>query len=234
MTFERFINLHEDTGQDDSSFLLNSDELTYVYDFVADDVYRWSELSEKILSDLDFPRGKNSLRLAAIRMHILVHGLLPLDMSPNPEWYNVPNTMKKFAQDRGIDVAEQIEQAKEDGLERKKSFSNAEREFNEMFDAAIIKIKKVHQDLVRKGYTWLKFSDIEASLDQKKKSMILDIERGKSPSTVIMSAANHTFQDLIKIYQGQQKQRKIAQAAKAREKEIKQRRLGSVWKGVIA
>lgn len=231
MTFVNLRNLFEDN---DSEFLLSKADLEFLYDFVKDDVYRSSELRQKIVSDVDFPRGKNSLRLGAIRMHVLVHGMLPLDMEPNPDWYSIPSTMKKFAEEKGIDVSDSIEHAIEDGEKRKNSFEDSKKKIEDALDRAMPNLEAFFQQMISKGFDWLKFSNFEAKIAQEKNMMIAKAEEGRDPVKVVSFHTKRIIEDMLKDRQARQKQRQYRQAAKQREKELKQRRLGSVWKGVSA
>jgi len=54
---------------------------------------------------IDWPRGKNSLRLLLIRMYALMHGDVPEGIMPNLEWYTtMTKAIVEFVEDKGFDV----------------------------------------------------------------------------------------------------------------------------------
>lgn len=222
-------------SEDDSTFLLNDNDLEYVYNFVKDEVMRGSEISQRSKQDVDFMRGKNSLRLAAVRMHILVHGILPLDMEPNPDWYHVPERMKQFAITKGVDVEDNIDQAKEEGRDRKDSLQRAEQELDSIIQSAMPSIKAFHQNLTKNEvFAWIKLNDIISGLEQQKNLMVRKVHQGQDAMQLVRFELKKVVENLLRDRDAQAKQRELKRLAKQREKELRQRRMGSVWKGVMS
>jgi hypothetical protein len=101
---------------------LTPEEMEFVLDLVKDEIMTQSELSAKVKdATVDYSRNKNSLRMAAPRIYTLVHGELPLDMEDRAGWFaEMPNTMIRFLQSKGYDVADNIRRAKIDARHRTK------------------------------------------------------------------------------------------------------------------
>jgi len=102
---------------------LSQQELDFIFQIIEDsgvlDVTEISEIVEQHLPD--YVRNKNSLRMAAVRAHILVHGQIPLNMEPNVTWFSrIPEEMQMVAIERGHDPFEAVEAAKADVKERQK------------------------------------------------------------------------------------------------------------------
>ena len=102
---------------------LSNRELNFIFDAVENneimDVSEMNGIIEDYL--VDYVRNKNSLRLAMVRAHVLVHGMIPLNMQPNSTWYaKIPEEMQMVAIDRGHDPFEAVESAKADVEERQR------------------------------------------------------------------------------------------------------------------
>lgn len=99
---------------------LTEQELEFILEVVKQEPMSGQDLLAKVKDVVtDYSRSKDSLRLAAIRMHILVHGILPYNLVPHADWYFVPQTMVKFADDKGYDVSSNIAKAQREGQKRK-------------------------------------------------------------------------------------------------------------------
>lgn len=107
---------------------LTPEELEFALSLVKDDIMTQSELSSRIKDAVvDYPRNANSLRMLAPRMYTLVHGELPLDKTDDAGWFkDLPETMVRFLQAKGYDVADNLRRARINLRNRRRNMTRAD------------------------------------------------------------------------------------------------------------
>lgn len=100
---------------------LTQNELEFALAIVEPEVYCCTELYHKVcLNSVDYSRTDKSLWMLCIRLHILVHGKVPIDMKDNPDWFKISKRIISFADSKGYDTTSQISKARQDLAARPK------------------------------------------------------------------------------------------------------------------
>lgn len=115
-----------DLNKQEGSYRISELQLEHIYNIVQ---YRELDVSEikdyckdeKLLAD--YQRTAGSLWFGLIRMHILVHGIIPFNLTYNAELFQVPETMHIFCHKHGYEIYETYEnvcRAEKEALSRPK------------------------------------------------------------------------------------------------------------------
>lgn len=134
--------LYEDDGSEAFAQGVSGERFTpYEYTQLLSFIQNEGELASNELSaiarenSVDWSRGYRSLRLALIRLYVVITGDIPDGMTPAPAWYNnISDEMINFAESKGYDVTANIVRAEEEAkelrlqAERKKSRDTAKDE----------------------------------------------------------------------------------------------------------
>lgn len=101
---------------------LSEKELDFIYNLVKNEAMTNADLYSLCKEvAVDYDRTYRSLYLGCVRMHVLVHGILPYNLMPQEDtWYDVPQSMVKFADDKGYDVSANINHARTEAKTRRK------------------------------------------------------------------------------------------------------------------
>lgn len=98
---------------------LTHKELEFALSIVEPELCCCTDLYHKVCSSaIDYNRTDKSLWMLCIRLHILVHGRVPLDMKGNTDWFKISKVMIDFVESKGYDVHTKITEAKKDFASR--------------------------------------------------------------------------------------------------------------------
>lgn len=153
---------------------LTSDELQQAYEYLTNQPDVDGHGLLKIARDnaIDWPRGKNSLRLVLIRLYGLMHGRAPDDLTPAPAWYGlVSRTMIEFMKERGHDAERFLRMAQADAMQKLQDLRN--RRSREEALGAMSEYWKEIKDTMPPTSA--------KELGKNRESIIADLMRGVSP-----------------------------------------------------
>lgn len=125
---------------------------------------------------VDWPRGKNSLRLLLIRMYALMQGDVPDGIMPNLEWYTtMTKSILDFIEGKGFDVTH--------------NYFHAIDEANIRIEAK--KLRKTREEAIKIMHTYYKsqmFTKKQTKLlSDKREELIKKIESGQEVASVFAS-----------------------------------------------